>query len=85
MGYFGLIAGCILTGAIVGLLNGFFYVKLHIPSMIVTTGLALIYESIASYIAGGQSATLPSNLRKLGAMPGDLILASSHSWWLTFF
>ena len=75
MGYFGLIVGCILTGAIVGLLNGFFYVKLHIPSMIVTTGLALIYESIASYIAGGQSATLPSNLRKLGAMPGDLILA----------
>ena len=50
MGYFGLIVGCILTGAIVGLLNGFFYVKLHIPSMIVTTGLALIYESIASYI-----------------------------------
>ena len=75
LGYFGLIAGCILTGAIVGLLNGFFYVKLHIPSMIVTTGLALIYEAIASYIAGGQSATLPSNLRAFGSMPGNLILA----------
>ena len=75
LGYFGLIAGCILTGAIVGLLNGFFYVKLHIPSMIVTTGLALIYEAIASYIAGGQSATLPSNLRAFGAMPCNLILA----------
>ncbi len=75
LGYFGLIAGCIITGAIVGLLNGFFYVKLRIPSMIVTTGLALIYEAIASYIAGGQSATLPSNLRALGSMPGNLILA----------
>ena len=75
LGYFGLIAGCILTGAIVGLLNGFFYVKLHIPSMIVTTGLALIYEAVASYIAGGQSATLPSNLRAFGSMPGNLILA----------
>lgn len=75
LGYFGLIAGCILTGAIVGLLNGFFYVKLHIPSMIVTTGLALIYEAIASYIAGGQSATLPSDLRAFGSMPGNLILA----------
>jgi ribose transport system permease protein len=75
LGYFGLIAGCILTGAIVGLLNGFLYVKLHIPSMIVTTGLALIYEAIASYIAGGQSATLPSDLRAFGSMPGNLILA----------
>ncbi len=75
LGYFGLIAGCIATGAIVGLLNGFFYVKLRIPSMIVTTGLALIYEAIASYIAGGQSATLPSDLRALGTMPGNLILA----------
>ncbi len=75
LGYFGLIAGCILTGAIVGLLNGTFYVKLRIPSMIVTTGLALIYEAIASYIAGGQSATLPSDLRAFGQMPGNLIVA----------
>ncbi len=50
LGYFGLIVGCILTGAIVGILNGIFYVKLRIPSMIVTTGLALIYESLANYI-----------------------------------
>ena len=52
MGYLGLILGCVLTGTIVGLLNGLFYVKLRIPSMIVTTGLALIYESLANYIAG---------------------------------
>ena len=63
LGYFGLVAGAILTGALVGLLNGFFYVKLRIPSMIVTTGLALIYESVANYIAGGVEQTLPSNLR----------------------
>ncbi len=75
MGYAGLIIGCILCGALVGLLNGLFYITLRIPSMIVTTGLALIYEAIASYIAGGQSATLPSNLRALGRMPGNLILA----------
>ncbi|MCR4740067.1 MAG: ABC transporter permease [Lachnospiraceae bacterium] len=75
MGYFGLIIGAILTGAIVGLLNGAFYVKLRIPSMIVTTGLALIYESIANYIAGGVEQTLPSDLRAFGQMPGNLILA----------
>ena len=75
LGYFGLIFGAILTGAIVGLLNGTFYVKLRIPSMIVTTGLALIYESAANYIAGGVEQTLPSNLRAFGQMPGNLILA----------
>ena len=48
MGYAGLIIGSVLTGTIVGLLNGVFYVKLRIPSMIVTTGLALIYESVAN-------------------------------------
>ena len=76
LGYVGLIVGSILTGAIVGLLNGFFYVKLRIPSMIVTTGLALIYESVANYIAGGVEQTLPSSLRALGQMPGNLILAA---------
>ena len=75
LGYVGLIVGSIITGAIVGLLNGFFYVKLRIPSMIVTTGLALIYESVANYIAGGVEQTLPSDLRALGQMPGNLILA----------
>ena len=75
LGYFGLILGAIVTGMIVGLLNGFFYVKLRIPSMIVTTGLALIYESVANYIAGGVEQTLPSNLRAFGQMPGNLILA----------
>ena len=75
MGYAGLLIGSILTGALVGFLNGFFYVRLRIPSMIVTTGLALIYESVANYIAGGVEQTLPSNLRAFGQMPGNLILA----------
>ena len=66
LGYFGLIVGCILTGTIVGALNGMFYV---------TTGLALIYESLANYIAGGVEQTLPSNLRAFGQMPWDIILA----------
>ena len=75
LGYAGLISGCIVTGTIVGLLNGFLYVKLRIPSMIVTTGLALIYESVANYIAGGGEQTLASELRIFGRMPGDIILA----------
>ena len=75
LGYLGLVVGAILTGMIVGFCNGFFYTKLRIPSMIVTTGLALIYESVANYIAGGVEQTLPSSLRAFGQMPGNLILA----------
>ena len=75
LGYFGLILGCIVTGALVGLCNGVFYVRLRIPSMIVTAGLALIYESIANYMAGGVGQTLPSDMRGLGQMPGNIILA----------
>ncbi|MFC2283603.1 MAG: ABC transporter permease, partial [Lachnoanaerobaculum saburreum] len=75
MGYIGLILGCIITGTIVGILNGFLYVNLRIPSMIVTTGLALIYESVANYISGGVEQTLSSELRIFGRMPGDIILA----------
>ena len=79
-GYLGLLGGCLLTGAVVGACNGFFYIQLRIPSMIITTGLALIYESLANMIAGGAAQTLPADLRLFGQMPGNLILAL-----LTFF
>ena len=75
LGYPGLILGSVATGALVGLCNGLFYVKLRIPSMIVTAGLALIYESVANYIAGGREQTLPSDLWAFGQMPGDILLA----------
>ena len=70
LGYMGLIGGCLIAGAIIGILNGVFYIKLRIPSMIVTTGLAT-----ANIIAGGVEQTLPSDLRMFGQMPGNLILA----------
>ena len=75
LGYTGLIIGAVATGALVGLCNGIFYVKLRIPSMIVTAGLALIYESLANYMAGGVVQTLPSSLRAFGSLPGNVILA----------
>jgi ribose transport system permease protein len=75
LGYPGFIIGSIVCAAIVGVLNGVFYVKLRIPSMIVTTGLALIYESLANYIAGGVVQTLPSDMRLFGSMQGSIVLS----------
>ena len=76
LGYLGFVLGGILCGALVGLVNGMFYVKLRIPSMIVTTGLALIYEAFANYVAGGAEQTLSSDMRAFGTMPGNIILAA---------
>jgi ribose transport system permease protein len=74
-GYAGLLAGCITCGTIIGILNGFIYIKLKIPSMIVTVGLMLIFESVSYFAAGGQKQSLSSDLQYFGHAPGNLILA----------
>ena len=76
LGYFGLVIGSLVTGALVGLLNGFLYTKLRIPSMIVTVGTALILESLANYVANGETQTLPDNLRWFGSIGGSIVLAA---------
>ena len=74
-GYAGLLLGCILCGIIIGFLNGILYVKLKIPSMIVTVGLMLIYESVASFVAKGKELSLDKTLQGFGHAPGNIILA----------
>ncbi|OQB24041.1 MAG: Ribose transport system permease protein RbsC [Firmicutes bacterium ADurb.Bin182] len=74
-GYAGLLIGCMLCGALIGFLNGFLYIRLKVPSMIVTVGLMLIYESIAYFAAGGQKQTLDQPLRAFGSAPWNIILA----------
>ncbi len=75
MGYVGFLIAPILCGALVGLVNGIAYIKLHIPSMIVTTGLALIYESVGYYVSGGVQAFLTKDQTFFGHAPGNLIIA----------
>ena len=77
LGYFGLVIGSLITGALVGLLNGFLYTKLRIPSMIVTVGTALILESLANYVANGETQTLPDDLRWFGSIGGSIVLAAA--------
>jgi ribose transport system permease protein len=74
-GYAGLLLGCILCGALIGFLNGFLYIRLNIPSMIVTVGLMLIYESVAYYAAGGVKQILDPPLQAFGSAPGNILLA----------
>ena len=74
-GYAGFVLGCLGCGTLIGLLIGFLYNKLNIPSMIITVGLMLIFESVAVFIAGGEKQTLPENLRFFSSAPGNIILA----------
>ena len=74
-GYPGFILGCLGCGTLIGLLIGFLYNQLNVPSMIVTVGLMLIFESVAVFVAGGVKQTLDENLRFFSGAPGNIILA----------
>ncbi len=56
-GYVGFILGCLGCGTLIGFLIGMLYNSLNVPSMIVTVGLMLIFESVAVYVAGGVKQT----------------------------
>ena len=75
-GYAGLILVPLISGTIMGLCNGLVYIRFHIPSMIVTVGLSLIYESLSVILAGGVEQQLGENLRAFGTYPANLILAA---------
>ena len=74
-GYFGLILGAVLCGTLVGFLNGIIYVKLKIPSMIVTVGMMMLYECIGSFIANGKLMGVSRDLQAFGSAPWNYILA----------
>ena len=74
-GYIGFIVGCLGCGTLIGLLIGTLYNKLNVPSMIVTVGLMLIFESVAVFVAGGVKQTLAPELRFFSGAPGNIILA----------
>lgn len=75
LGYWGVILAPVICGTIIGFLNGIVYIKLRIPSMIVTVGLALIYESLSVFAARGEERVLSTSYRAFGSYPANLILA----------
>lgn len=75
LGYVGFIVGCLGCATIVGIVIGFLYNKLNVPSMIVTVGIMLILESVAVFAAGGVKQTLAPELRFFSGAPGNIILA----------
>lgn len=70
----GLILGCLVCGAIIGLFNGGLYTLLKIPSMIVTVGLMLILESVANYVISIDPSMAP------GKLPTELLVLNRAPW-----
>jgi ribose transport system permease protein len=83
-GYAGFLIGCLGCGTFIGLLIGFLYNRLNVPSMIVTVGLMLVFESVAVFVAGGVKQTLSPELRFFSGAPGNIILAAAASALMWF-
>lgn len=75
MGYAGLILAPIICGAVLGAMNGLAYIKLRIPSLIVTVGLSLIYESLSVFASDWAGTRLGDAYKLFGSYPYNLILA----------
>ena len=74
-GIAGLVVAPILCGILLGFFNGLAYTVLRIPSLIVTVGLSLIYESFSVFAANWAGTRLDAQYNMFGAYPWDVILA----------
>ena len=77
-GYAGLLIAPIISGVLVGLLNGIVYIKLRISSLIVTAGLSLVYEALSIYATNGKEAILATTEHS-EIIPGTLFLHLQRS------
>lgn len=72
----GLIIVCIVIGLLLGLLSGVTYLALRVPSIVVSLGFYVIYESVITVYNGGSGARIKDfNMLKLAQFPYILIVA----------
>jgi ribose/xylose/arabinose/galactoside ABC-type transport system permease subunit len=74
LGVVGVIVMCSLCGIIIGLLTGTLFNLLKIPSIIVSTGMMLILESVCAVIFDGQGVNMPASVLVIGKFPLNIIL-----------
>lgn len=72
----GLIIVCIVIGLLLGLISGVTYLVLRVPSIVVSLGFYVIYESVITVYNGGSGARIKDfNMLKLAQFPYILIVA----------
>jgi ribose transport system permease protein len=75
LGYVSVIVVPIIVGLLLGICNGIAYIKMRIPSIIVTTGLSLLYEAASVWVAGINGTRLDAQYNAFGSYPWNLIVA----------
>lgn len=68
-GFAAMVAAGIVSGIVLGLINAAAYTILKVPSVVVTVGLLLIYESVASVYKGGLGVSIAKENAVLGQAP----------------
>ena len=66
LGMPGMLVLTVLIGLMAGAAVGLVYYMLKIPTIIVSIGMLLIYESLGSYVFGGAGVYIPSGWKLLG-------------------
>jgi len=70
-GYIGLFIGCLFSAVFLELINATGYTLLKIPSMIVTIGFMILYETAANFMG---NAVLPYELSIFGRAPYNILV-----------
>jgi ribose transport system permease protein len=74
-GIVGLIAGCMATSFVISLATGLLNWWLKLPSIVLTMGLAMVYEIVGKKLSGNFSfVSIDYDNAPLGAVPGILIV-----------
>ena len=76
LGYIAMFVCSIAVSMLFGLINGIVYIKLKIPSIIVTVGLLMIYEILCVFVPGtkGIGVSLYNKLTLFGRAPYNIIV-----------
>lgn len=74
LGYIVFFITCIAVGIVCELLNGFLYVNLRVPSLIISIGLMMIYEAIGLFFNNGRGVTLKADYKIFGKVPWNIIV-----------
>jgi ribose transport system permease protein len=61
LGPFGLLAACMVAGAILGTLSGLVYILLRLPPIVVSVGVAMIYEATGFLLNNGKGIRIINN------------------------
>lgn len=74
LGIFGIIAGCLLSAAVCGILKGILYRVMKIPIMILTIALIYLLGAFGGLITNSAALTIPYAYTFLGRAPGNVIV-----------